>query len=129
MQNIKKDLRELSSQEFAKKLAQVALDKKATDVVILDVHKVSGFTDYFVIMSGRSSRHVQGLAAAIENEVSKKRFNTLTEGLTEGQWVLLDLGDVVVHIFYHENRGFYDLENLWHDAPRIEVDGQEQDQD
>lgn len=73
-------------------------------------------------MSGRSTRHVQSLAETVDMEVSSKRLSTSnTEGMSEGQWVLLDYNDVVVHIFYDESRKFYDLEGLWHDAPRLAV--------
>lgn len=112
-----------SSLEVAMHLSRVALDKKAENLVVLDVHELSSFADYFVIMSGRSTRHVQGLADAVERELSAKRVtNANTEGYQEGIWVLLDYNDVIVHIFYHESRQFYELEKLWHDAPRVPVD-------
>uniref|UniRef100_UPI004057BB8D ribosome silencing factor n=1 Tax=Candidatus Electrothrix sp. TaxID=2170559 RepID=UPI004057BB8D len=102
--------------------ARTALETKAEDLVILDVHASSSFTDYFVVMSGRSSRHVQGLAEAIEAELRSKRVtSTHSEGLKEGLWVLLDFGDIVAHIFYKDEREFYDLEGLWHDAPRVDL--------
>ncbi len=111
-----------SSLELARIIAHTALEKKAEDVVLLDVSKISSFTDFFVIMSGRSTRHVQGLAEAVDGEMHAKRIRLAnTEGLSEGFWVLLDFNDVVVHIFYRETRGFYDLEGLWHDAPRVEI--------
>ena len=98
-------------------------DVKAQDLVVLDVRGIASFTDYFIIMSGQSTRHVQGLAEAIEEELRAKRASSKhSEGLRDGLWVLLDLGDVVVHAFYHEQRSFYDLEGLWHDAPRLDVD-------
>lgn len=122
MKNIKKEYAQMSSLDVAKLIAKTALDKKAEDLVILDVSELSGFADYFVIMSGRSTRHVQGLAAALESDVCSKRLKTTsTEGLEEGQWVLLDFNDVIVHIFYTETRGFYDIEGLWHDAPRVSL--------
>lgn len=103
--------------------ARIAAETKAEDLVVLDVRGLASFTDYFVIMSGRSTRHVQGLAEAIAAELHAKRVSSKhSEGLREGLWALLDFGQVVVHIFYHENRSFYDLEGLWHDAPKIEVD-------
>nr|MBF0220916.1 ribosome silencing factor [Desulfobulbaceae bacterium] len=103
-------------------LCEIALDTKAEDLVVLDVNKLSGFADYFIIMSGRSSRHVQGLASALDKQVHSKRLKVgATEGLADGQWVLLDFGDIVVHIFYKDTRDFYDLEGLWHDAPRVEL--------
>jgi ribosome-associated protein len=123
MQKIHKSLEELSSKELALMLSQIAHDKKAEDLIILDVRGLSSFTDYFVVMSGRSTRHVQGLADAISGHMRKKRISqSSAEGYSEGQWVLLDYNDVVVHIFYHESRAFYDIEGLWHDAPRLELD-------
>ena len=125
MKRIKKKFAEMPSLEMAQILSKAALDKKAENLVILDVREMSSFTDYFVIMSGRSTRHVQGLAEAVDSAVSKKRMKDAnTEGLAEGLWVLLDYEDVVVHIFYRDVRDFYDLEGLWHDAPRIEVDSE-----
>ena len=114
---------EKSSIDIARIASVAALDKKAEDLVILDVRTISSFTDCFVIMSGRSTRHVQGLADAVDSAMSKKRMReATTEGLQEGHWVLLDYGDIVVHIFYKEDRDFYDLEGLWHDAPRVAVE-------
>ncbi len=122
MKKLNKDHKEMSSLEIARKLSEVSLDKKAEDLLILDVSKMSGFTDYFVVMSGRSTRHVQGLASAIDQEFSSKRLKlSNSEGLEDGQWVLLDFNDVIVHIFHAETRKFYDIEGLWHDAPRVDV--------
>ncbi len=122
MQRLKTEYQDKSGLELAQICARVALDAKAEDVVILDVTGISSFTDYFVIMSGRSTRHVQGLAETIEHAMRSKRINTShAEGLQEGMWVLLDFNDVVVHIFYHEQRSFYDLEGLWHDAKKIDI--------
>jgi ribosome-associated protein len=123
MQQIKKKHRRKNSRELAKFCAQAAIDKKAEDPIILDVRKLCSFADFFVIISGRSTRHVQGLAESIEAELRNKRLSTYNaEGLNEGSWVLLDYNDVVVHIFYSETRKFYDIEGLWHDAPRISLD-------
>ena len=123
MQQVKKKHRKKTSSELARLCVHAAVEKKAQDPIILDVRKICSFTDYFVIMSGRSTRHVQGLAEAIEGELRSKRLSTSkSEGLSEGVWVLLDYNDVVVHIFYSETRKFYDIEGLWHDAPRIPLD-------
>ncbi len=123
MRQLKEPYQGKSGEELAAVSATIGLDSKAEDLVVLDVRGISAFTDFFVIMSGRSTRHVQGLAEAIEGELRSKRVSaTHSEGLKEGQWVLLDFGDIVVHIFYKEMRSFYDLEGLWHDAPRIPVD-------
>ncbi|MGI6655841.1 MAG: ribosome silencing factor [Desulfobulbus sp.] len=122
MRKLKQDYARKEGRDLAEVCVRIALDGKAEDVVLLDVRKLASFTDYFVIMSGRSTRHVQGLAEAIENELTAKRISTKhSEGLREGLWVLLDFGDVLVHVFYHESRRFYDLEGLWRDAPRIEI--------
>lgn len=126
MRQLKKEYRDRSGLDVAKVCAQTALDTKAEDVVILDVRGMASFTDYFVIMSGRSTRHVQGLAEAIEGEMRSKRVKaSKAEGLQDGMWVLLDFEDVVVHIFYHDQREFYDLEGLWHDAARIHLEDEE----
>jgi len=122
MRSPKTKIVDQDSLETARAIARAAIDKKASDVVILDVRESSGFTDSFVIMSGRSTRHTQGLAQAIDGAISAKRLNPArTEGFEEGQWILLDFSDVVVHIFYEETRAFYDLEGLWHDAARIDI--------
>ncbi len=121
MSTIKKELQNKSSYQIAHDLYNIACDTKGQDIIVLDVHKMSVFADYFIIMSGRSTRHVQGLASAIDKGINSKRLkDTNTEGLQEGHWVLLDLGDIIVHIFYKEHREYYDLEGLWHDAPRID---------
>jgi ribosome-associated protein len=128
MKQLKLEHRDKSGLEIARLCAAIALDTKAEDVVVLDVRGIASFTDYFVIMTGRSTRHVQGLAEAIEGALSNKRVKaTHAEGLQEGLWVLLDLDDVIVHIFYHEQRKFYDLDGLWHDAKRVDISAGEQD--
>ena len=120
MRRLKKEHHEKSGEELARECARIALDTKAEDLVILDVRGLTSFTDFFVIMSGRSTRHVQGLADTIAGDLSAKRISSKNcEGLKEGLWVLLDYSDVVVHIFYKETRAFYDLDGLWHDAPQI----------
>jgi len=120
MRQLKKEHRERTGLELAEICTRVALDTKAEDLLVLDVRGLSSFTDYFVIMSGRSSRHVQGLAELIEAELRSKRVSSKhSEGLQEGMWVLLDFGDLVAHIFYKGQRDFYDLEGLWHEAHRM----------
>jgi len=122
MKQLKKEYQALEGEQIADICVKIASDGKGEDIVVLDVRKISSFADYFVILSGRSTRHVQALAENLENELRSKRINTSqAEGLAEGKWVLLDFDDVIVHIFYHEQRDFYDLEGLWHDAPRLET--------
>ncbi len=123
MKQLKKEIQEKSGLERVKICARAALDSKAEDLIILDVRGLASFADYFLIMSGRSTRHVQGLAEALEGAMRSKRISAAkAEGIQDGMWVLLDFDDVVVHIFYHEQRAFYDLEGLWHDAAKVELD-------
>jgi len=130
MKNVSKKYSGKSSLELAGILSRAALEKKAEDLVVLDVSGISSFTDYFIIMSGRSTRHVQGLANAVDSALGSKRIKSAnTEGLNEGLWVLIDYNDVVVHIFYKELREFYDLEGLWHDAPRVPVETYENEKE
>ncbi|WP_022852619.1 ribosome silencing factor [Thermodesulfatator atlanticus] len=110
----------LSPEELARRMAQLALDKKAYDLVIIDVRGRSSYADFIIVASARSARHVQGIADNIEDELYRERIFPLgTEGKTEGQWVLMDYGDVVFHLFFEPVREFYDIEGLWMDAPRI----------
>jgi ribosome-associated protein len=102
---------------------QSALDKKAKKMVVLKVAEISSFADYFLICHGDSSRQVQGIARNIEERLKKTGFAPLgIEGFQEGNWVLMDYGDVIIHIFQKPVREFYDLERLWVDAPRLDVD-------
>ncbi len=97
-----------------------ALNYKAADPVILDVSNFSSFADYFVICSGKSTRQVQGISDNIEMSLKELGIKPLgIEGLREGQWVLMDYGDVIVHIFYEPVRYFYDLESLWSEAETV----------
>ena len=122
MKQLRQEYQEMDGKEIAIVCSTIARDNKGEDIVALDVRGISSFTDFFVILSGRSTRHVQALAESIESELRSKRIKTSrAEGLQEGKWVLLDFGDVVVHVFYHEQRAFYDLEGLWHDGVQIEI--------
>lgn len=126
MKQISKRHADKSSLEMVHLIVQTASENKAEEIVVLDVRGLSSLTDYFIIMSGRSTRHVQGLAENIGSELGKKRVkDATTEGLAEGLWVLLDYQDVIVHIFYRDEREFYNLEGLWHDAPRVETESGE----
>lgn len=123
MKQIKKEYQDKSGHELAQICARAALNTKAEELVILDVRGLTTFTDYFLIMNGTSTRHVQALAEGIEAQLRSKRVKTSNaEGLREGMWVLLDFDDVVVHIFYHEQRKFYDLEGLWADGKNVEIE-------
>ncbi len=108
---------------LAQKMAGLALDTKALDVVILDVRGMNSYADYFVIASGESERQVAAMADRIHVKVKEdeKLHPIGTEGHETGNWVLLDYGEVVAHLFFSEVRAFYDLEGLWADAPRLPV--------
>ncbi|MEM5787452.1 MAG: ribosome silencing factor [Syntrophobacteraceae bacterium] len=109
------------SRERALICAREASRFKALDLVVLDVSKLSSFADYFIICSGNSSRQVQSIAENVEEVLREGGTKPLgVEGKREGHWVLMDYGDVIVHIFYEPIRYFYDLESLWADAPRLE---------
>ncbi|HSB10557.1 MAG TPA: ribosome silencing factor [Blastocatellia bacterium] len=102
--------------------AHAATEKKATDLVLLDLRKIASFTEYFLICSGASSRQVQAVSNAIEETLLKRGKRPLhIEGYSSAEWILLDYGDFIVHVFSHASRKFYDLERLWRDARRVEV--------
>ena len=103
--------------------ARAALEKKADDVMVLDLRGVSGYTDFLVIGSGNSDRQLEAIAEGVEKELTAQGHRVIgSEGQRGGRWVLLDFGDVVVHVFHADERGHYDLEGLWADAPRLEVE-------
>ena len=111
---------ELTTEQLSELIAGYALDKKARDVVVLDLRGVSGFTDAFVICSGTSDRQAKsihdGIHIALKNEHGL--LPRRVEGVAESRWILMDYLDVVVHIFTPETRDFYRLETLWGDVPR-----------
>lgn len=99
-----------------------ALEKKALDVIVLDLTKASAFTDFFVICTGTNVRQVQAIASAVEDALRQQGAKpALIEGYSRGEWVLIDCFDVIFHIFLPATREFYSLERLWGDAVRIEV--------
>jgi ribosome-associated protein len=101
---------------------KAAIEKKALNPVLLELKEITSFTDYFLLLSGKSDRQVQAIAQAIEEALKKSGIGPLgQEGTVGGKWVLMDYEDVVVHIFLEPIRKFYDLEGLWIDAPRIDL--------
>jgi ribosome-associated protein len=102
--------------------ARAAIDKKATDLVVLDVGALTTIAEYLIVCSGRSDRQVQAIAEGVATALRTARTRPLAmEGMQRGQWVLLDCGDVIVHVFQPSARAFYDLERLWEHAPRLEL--------
>lgn len=112
-------LRKLTSRQIAQSIARFAFDKKAEDIVILDMRRAANFCDYFVICSATSERRISGIMDGITDGLEKLGLPQKSRGSRDGKWVLLDLGDIAVHVFESETRLFYGLEYLWQDAPRI----------
>ena len=107
----------------ARAIADAALDRKAEEVVALDVRKVASFADTFVLATGRSDRQVRAIADGIRDALSNEGEKALgVEGYDEGRWVLMDFGDAIVHIFQPDVRKYYDLERLWNDAASLALD-------
>lgn len=99
-------------------------DKKAEDIVVLDLREVSSFTDFFVIVTGNSSRQNKAIYESIEQELKKGRLMPIgVEGRDLAEWILIDYGSFVVHVFSKQARGYYSLEKLWGDAPRVSFAG------
>ena len=102
---------------------QAASEKKATNIVILDLREIASFTDYFIICSGRANRQVQAITDEITDQLSKQAGVRAShvEGYQAAEWVLIDYGDFIVHVFAEDARQFYELERLWRDAHRVEI--------
>jgi ribosome-associated protein len=104
----------------ASRIAKTVTDRKAEDVVVLDMRELASFADVFILATGTSDRHVRAIADAVEECALALGERPLgVEGHEEGRWILLDLGDVIVHVFQREVREHYDLERLWSEAPRL----------
>ena len=113
-----------SAEWKARRAARAALDKRAGDLVVLDVQRVSGVTDYFLICSGKSTTHLQTITDAIRGELKEEGVQLRhAEGVAESGWILLDYGDVLMHVFLEDTRAYYALERLWGDAPTVALDG------
>ncbi|OPY10887.1 MAG: Ribosomal silencing factor RsfS [Syntrophaceae bacterium PtaB.Bin038] len=114
--------KDLSTRQKILLAVNAALEKKAKNIVILNIKNVTSFADYTVICSGTSDRQVQSIASAIEEGMKKAGALPLgIEGEKGGRWVLMDYADIVVHVFFEPVREFYDIERLWSDAPKMEV--------
>jgi ribosome-associated protein len=106
----------------ARQAAQVLLDSKANDVVMLDLRSVTDMADYFIVASGTSDTHVRSTAHHVMDALKREGATVHSvEGLEQGRWVLLDYVDFVVHVFHPALRSFYQLERLWGDAPAVPV--------
>lgn len=113
----------VSAEEKARLGARAALEKRAEDLLILDLKGISDVADFFLICSGHSTTQIQTIADHVEGQLKGEGVHPLhREGLPESGWLLMDYGDVVMHVFLGVTRRFYALERLWGDAPQIEVE-------
>jgi ribosome-associated protein len=113
----------IPERKLATALSTAALEKKATDLIILDMQGLIDYADIFIICSARNSRQTRAIADEIR-QVAKAQFGIVPRGLegqSTGRWLLVDFGDIVVHIFEETMRGFYNLDGLWRDAPQLPV--------
>lgn len=112
-----------SSKDLALLAAEAASDKRATDIIALDVAELLVVTDYFVIATGNTDIQVRAIADSVEDKLRESAGVKPIgrEGVEEGKWVLLDFGDLVIHVFQPQEREFYRLEKLWADAPRLSL--------
>jgi ribosome-associated protein len=114
--------RSASGESIARRAADLASELKATDIVVLDLRGVTDMTDFFVIASGTSDTHVRAVAEHVQAGLKESGVSTsMTEGLTQGRWALLDYHDCVVHVFHPTLRNFYQLERLWGDATPVKL--------
>lgn len=112
----------MESKQKALFVADLAKEKKAEDIVVLDMRKASNITDFFIIATAGSTRRAQAITDNIEQGLLKAReLVSGIEGYQEARWILIDAYDVVAHIFNSQLRGFYNLERLWSDAPRVKL--------
>lgn len=119
-----KRTRSLLPRTIARRAALLAADKKAIDLVVLDLRKVTDFADFFVICSGAVDVHVKAIGDNIENELRKQGVKPLhVEGTENLRWMLIDYVDVIIHIFQPDARSYYQLEKLWGDAHRVKISG------
>lgn len=106
--------------DFARRAIDAVEDKQASQIVLLDVHAVSMFTDYFLLCNGESARQIKAIVDGVDETLGKSGLKRLgLEGTSESGWVLMDFGDVMVHVFTPERRAYYKLEELWKDAQTV----------
>ena len=113
--------RTITEEHLARRCAELADNKKAEEIVVLDLRGISTFTDFFVICSGTSEPHLRAIAGEIETRLREddKIRAASVDGFPASQWIVLDYMQVIVHVFHRDKRAFYSLEDLWGDAPRL----------
>lgn len=110
-------------ENMTKQICEAISDKLGKDIAVLNIGKVSSLCDYFIIASGSTARQVKAIADSVEDAMTELGIEARgKEGRETQNWILLDYGDVMVHIFDEENRGFYNLEKLWKDAPYVDME-------
>ena len=115
--------REHPMEEYLKTIYKALDDKKAEDIQIIDIHEVSYMADYFIIANGTNVNQVHALCDNVSEEMAKLKMHTKqTEGYASGNWILMDYGDIIIHIFDKESRSYYDLERIWKDGKVVELD-------
>lgn len=115
----------MSNQKLLDTVFHAADDKKAADMVVLNMQGVSLLADYFLICHGNSDRQVQSIAREIKDRAEEAGYDVKRlEGFDSARWILVDMGDVVAHVFHKDERSYYNLERLWGDAPELEMEGQ-----
>lgn len=114
----------MDNQELLKIAVKAADDKRAEDIVALNMKGISLIADYFIICHGNSDKQVQAIAREMKEKVEEGHFEVKRmEGFDEARWILIDMGDVVAHIFHRDERSYYNLERLWGDAPQEDIRG------
>lgn len=112
----------MNNQELLQIAVKAADDKRAEDIVALNMKGISLIADYFIICHGNSDKQVQAIARGIKDTAEENQFGVRRmEGFEEAKWILIDLGDVVVHVFHRDERIYYNLERLWGDAPAEDI--------
>ncbi|WP_416827312.1 ribosome silencing factor [Ectobacillus polymachus] len=112
----------MNQHELLSVVAKAADDKKAEDIIALNMKGVSPFTDYFIICQANSDKQVQAIAREMKEKVQESGYEIKQiEGFDEGRWVLVDMGEVVAHVFHRDERSYYNLERLWGDVPREDI--------
>lgn len=115
----------LSSVELAHQVVSVCSEAQGRDLSVLEVSEIFPLSDFFIVVSGRSDRHVQGIANRVIEELAKYGASPVAiEGVEKGHWVLVDFGEVVLHVFYEPAREHYDVESLWVRAPRVSLNAE-----
>ena len=115
----------MESLEKALLCLKIVKERKAVDPLLFEVGNLTDLSDYFIIAGGNSSRQVQTISQHVTRRMKEEGFKAIgVEGEQEGHWVLMDYGDVIIHVFYQPVREFYDLEGLWIEAPRVEYEGE-----